>query len=98
MTPDIRTTIARHLAETDVFLDTINSDLVGDMNLYSVIEAVRRLRLAIAHIADEVAALDPANQPIDRIPTPKALDYLAVRQEQHPRTVRDFRGITGEPS
>jgi tetrahydromethanopterin S-methyltransferase subunit B len=33
-----------------------------------------------------VAALDPAEQPIDHIPTPRGINYLAMRREQQPPT------------
>lgn len=45
-----------------------------------------------------LAALDPAEQPIDRVPTKAGLDYLAIRHEQHPRTVRDFRAVQPQPN
>jgi hypothetical protein len=31
-----------------------------------------------------LAALDPAEQPIEHVPTEAGLDYLALRREQHP--------------
>ncbi len=54
--------------------------------------------LTIGDLHALLTALDPAEQPIDRIPTAAGLDYLAIRQQQHPRTVRDFRGLAGGPS
>lgn len=41
-----------------------------------------------------LAALDPADGATDGAPR---LDYHAIRRQQHPRTVRDFRGVAGEP-
>jgi hypothetical protein len=45
--------------------------------------------LMAADLRTILAALDPAEQPIDRIPTPAGLDYLANRRQQHPKADAD---------
>jgi hypothetical protein len=36
-----------------------------------------------------LAASDPAEQPIDHVPTQRALDYLRDRRQQHPKEPTD---------
>lgn len=42
--------------------------------------------LTVTDLRVLLAALDPAEQPIPLVPTQHALDYLAIRRQQNPKT------------
>ena len=73
MTPDVQAA-AERLRKWTNFL----SDLLPDGTPQLAEVPVGDLRIVLA-------ALDPAETPTDHIPTRKGLDYLAIRQEQHPK-------------
>lgn len=79
MTPDVQAAAERVRA----FLDAWEDPAQGR----GAISTLRSegLRLTALDLRMLLAALDPAEQPIDHIPTQAGIDYLAIRRQQHPR-------------